>query len=516
MWPVRFAKFFFLLLVIACSQLVFFSSAKAKNRIALLIGNSRYDPATPLRNPQNDIELVQVSLQKAGFETFLGKDLNAQNLQNLIKRFLKTAKKMKQPTVLFYFAGHGVQLNGTNYLLPTDAPVDNPSRLKQVSLNASNLLKKLEDIDPIITLIILDACRDNPFENATRSIKRGLSNVNLEANSKLKSKVIAFSTAPGKVAADGEAGTSPYASAFAESLLIPGLTIEDVFRRTRRLVNQRTNGKQEPWENSSLYDKFVFIPKKKQSQISNSENEIWEFAAIVNTAESYRRYLEKYPNGLFKQIALTKIEAINKDFTYRRKAERFPILVAEYDDFGSCSSRQNYKKENEIVDHIIKYDEQIVFINISIPYRTLFCKVRGKMFYNANFYKNKDGECNFSSITSGEFDYRKIPCLNSKQALDEELIDGGMSFSIGQGFWVVHGGVSDYYRLDEDAAEGFYEEASFNIRGLVRLRAGSAEESVWVTIEPVNPKEIGLTGKYQNTLSEFNNGTNIIKLGSVK
>ena len=290
---------------------LFTNVTRAEQRLALLIGNSRYENATPLRNPENDIELVELTLKKAKFRTFTGRNLGFAAMQNSIKEFAAVARDAERPTLLIYFAGHGAQVHGRNFLIPVDAKVENLKDLSASSVDAEKLLKQLDKLDAKLIIFVLDACRDDPFENKTRGLKRGLSPIESRPG-----RFIAFSTAPGKVAQDGDAGTSPYASAFAEASVIPGLSLEEVFRRVRRTVVERTAGKQEPWEKSAIYNRFVFVEKASGPALGNHEEEIWKFAAAVNSSEGYARYLEMFPRGLFAKLAKLKIAAINKEFTY--------------------------------------------------------------------------------------------------------------------------------------------------------------------------------------------------------
>ncbi|VAW96243.1 hypothetical protein MNBD_GAMMA22-1265 [hydrothermal vent metagenome] len=252
--------------------------SKSDKRFALVIGNSDYRYATTLKNPKNDSSDMAKTLKGLYFETTLIQNATKLQINSAIKKFIIKLKK-NGGVGLFYYAGHGVQFEGSNYLIPTETKAGSELEIKSQSFDISNLLNGLRNIAEATNIIILDACRDNPFKNihppgirsspksrsvataGNRSLVRitipkldsGLSKLDAPSNT-----LIAFATAPGKVAIDGQGRNSPYTANLIESLQRSGLTIDEVFRRVRLNVAKQSNGKQIPWESSSMMQRFYF------------------------------------------------------------------------------------------------------------------------------------------------------------------------------------------------------------------------------------------------------------------
>ncbi len=224
-------------------------SRNSKNsRIALIIGNNGYE-SIPLRNPANDARLVSSSLREVGFETTVVQDLTLAEMKNAIRIF---ASKLSRGTVgLFYFSGHGVQIAGRNFLIPTDFNLLRPEVAKQ-SLEIDELFRIIGDKNGL-NIIILDACRNAP-DGFQLGEKQGLAEIR---NAPIGT-FIAFATSPGRTAADGSGMHSPYSQALASNLRMRPSRLEDVFIRTRIQVDSATGGQQTPWENSSIREPFYF------------------------------------------------------------------------------------------------------------------------------------------------------------------------------------------------------------------------------------------------------------------
>ena len=252
------------------------SYADSDDRFALVIGNSAYQHASVLKNPLNDSKDIAVALEDLYFETTLLQDATNQQIEIEINKFLLKLEKEKG-VGLFYYAGHGVQLNGENYLVPVETHAGSDKEIQAQSFNISKLLNGMRKSKNATNIIILDACRDNPFKtgavdgsrsvgdaNGTRGLKRkdvpkldtGLSKLDAPPNT-----LIAFATAPGRVAQDGDGRNSPYTTKLIESMQRSGLTIGQVFRQVRAEVVEQTDGQQIPWESSSLIQDFYFKPR---------------------------------------------------------------------------------------------------------------------------------------------------------------------------------------------------------------------------------------------------------------
>lgn len=225
-------------------------------RTALVIGNSSY-PNAPLANPKNDAADVATALREAGFEVDLRLDADRSSMQAAIGAFSQRLKN-KGGVGLFYFAGHGTQIAGENYLLAIDSRFGDATELKVSAVNASEAVNVMAASREGLNIVILDACRDNPFPAAAKS--RGLSRIDTNA-----SLFLSYSTSPGAVALDGDGRNSPYTKHLIASIRAAGLSIEDTFKRTLKGVYQETGGAQTPWLSSSFFGDFVFRPRGVQT-----------------------------------------------------------------------------------------------------------------------------------------------------------------------------------------------------------------------------------------------------------
>lgn len=228
------------------------SAASAQQKLALLIGNSKYQKATQLDNPVNDVKLMSGVLQKQGFGVSLHTDVDSRSMKRAFSSFFQKVQSAgKDAVVVVYYAGHGVQVRGTNYLIPIDAEIESEADVDLDAVKADSIMEMVSQSGSALNIVVLDACRNNPFRGF-RSAARGLAQVDAPAGT-----LVAFSTAPGSVARDGpRGGNSPYTSALAKAIVEPGLKIEDVFKRVRQIVTGETKNAQVPWESSSLVGDF--------------------------------------------------------------------------------------------------------------------------------------------------------------------------------------------------------------------------------------------------------------------
>jgi hypothetical protein len=229
----------------------------AGRRIALVVGNSRY-ASSPLINPANDAELVSMTLMQVGFEVRLVQDGDQRAMKRAIQEFGSTLEAAGSSAVgLFYYAGHGVQLNGRNYLIPVGAEIQRDADVEIEAVSADWVIEQMRYARNRLNFLILDACRNNPFARSFRSADRGLAKMDAPAG-----VLIAYSTAPGDVAADGEGRNSPYSEALAEAIHGSSEPAELMFKRVRDQVRRNTASRQTPWESSSLTgDNFYFAQR---------------------------------------------------------------------------------------------------------------------------------------------------------------------------------------------------------------------------------------------------------------
>lgn len=225
-------------------------------RVALVLGNGSYK-SSPLNNPVNDATDIAAALKECGFEVFLEVDRDRSDMRKAVRSF---GKKIKNGGVgLFYYAGHGVQVDGQNYMIPIGVDIKEKYDVEDQCLKVSYVLSAMEDAGNDMNIIILDACRDNPFRSY-RSVSKGLALMDAPRGSYL-----AFSTKPGSVAADGIGRNGLFTSKLLRHIRTPGLNLVDVFMNVRNDVLIASNDRQEPWDNHSLRKHFYFIPESKQA-----------------------------------------------------------------------------------------------------------------------------------------------------------------------------------------------------------------------------------------------------------
>ncbi len=226
-------------------------------RIALVIGNSTYAGSLgSLANPGNDARLIAAGLRAVGFQVELVLDANQRSMKQAISRLgQRLTTSGRGSTGLFYYAGHGMQSRGVNYLIPVGAPIAREADIDLEAVAADTVLRQMEDAGASTNIVILDACRNAPVASNFRSGSRGLARMDAPNGS-----FLSYSTAPGSVAQDGAGRNSPFAQALAAELQKPGQLIETTFRNVRRTVLEATGGQQTPWDSSSLIDSFVFKP----------------------------------------------------------------------------------------------------------------------------------------------------------------------------------------------------------------------------------------------------------------
>ena len=241
-------------------------SGDGRRRIALVIGNSSYE-ASPLKNPANDAHVIAATLRRLGFEVDEKINLGYIPMHEAVENF--GSKLSKGEVGLFYYAGHGMQVNGANYLIPVDARINDENEVRYKAVDVGQVLAKMEQANSEVNIVILDACRDNPFARSFRSGSRGLASMDAPSGT-----FIAYATAPGKTAADGGNGQNGlYTSELTRVLEQPGLKLEDLFKQTLKAVREKSRGKQSPWVASNLEKDFWFIPPTHTTDVQISQDE---------------------------------------------------------------------------------------------------------------------------------------------------------------------------------------------------------------------------------------------------
>jgi uncharacterized caspase-like protein len=317
----------FLIAALSAAGLLFSADAAlADKRAAFVVGNSAYKNVAPLPNPAVDAKSMAKLLRNVGFDVVEGSNLTR---DKMTERLLEFGKKAEGADIaLFYYAGHGIAVNGTNYLLPVDADLKSEMDVKLgAAINVDVTLEQTM-ADAKVKLVFLDACRDNPFAAKIRSAKATRS-VSVESGlAEMKSgegTLIAFATGPGQTALDGEAGTnSPFTRALLANIATPGAEIQQAMTKVRAQVNEETNKNQLPWGHTNLIGTVYLnpvatpdapaatpnTPVATTGPASEVELEFWRSIKDSNKPEELNAYLTNYPNGTFKSLALARIASL--------------------------------------------------------------------------------------------------------------------------------------------------------------------------------------------------------------
>ena len=384
-------------------------------RLALVIGNAAYTTVTPLDNAMNDAVLMADSLEKAGFKVTL---LTNAKQGEMIKAISTFGRQLREgggdTTGLFYYAGHGVQSFGSNFLIPVDVELSDAADLSLVAVPAQAVLRQMSSARNRTNIVILDACRDNPFTSVPDMDDNGLAEMDAPTGT-----FLAYSTAPGQTAVDGEnEPNSPFTAALARALSIPGKPIEALFRDVRIDVLKATDGAQTPWDTSSLTVNFQFNPveplsaealemrqlwdsvKRSKDPVQvllflranpdgpytsearsllselmsketsktptesadkdklipvdpdKSERDMIEVARKAGTVEAYEAYFKAFPNGTFAELARVELDTIKQAVSNPTAPEETPVAKT------GGESEQPEKKSFDLPDRIL-FDEPI-------------------------------------------------------------------------------------------------------------------------------------------------------------
>ncbi len=271
------------------------ASAQEEPRIALIVGNGSYGSVTALDNPAPDARLMAQTLEEQGFAVTLLLDASQITLNRAISQFGRDLRDAGQDaTGLFYYAGHAVQSFGSNYLLPIDASLTNAADLSLVAVPAQAVLRQMFSARNRTNIVILDACRNNPFDAIPELNDNGLAEMKSPTGT-----FLSYSTAPGAVALDGLEGNSPFTQALAREIPTPGLPIEQMFKNVRVAVIEKTNGQQTPWDTSSLTSDFVFNPAEAASADEQAELQLWESVKDSTDPVQVVLFMRGYPDSRF-------------------------------------------------------------------------------------------------------------------------------------------------------------------------------------------------------------------------
>ncbi|TJW40382.1 MAG: hypothetical protein E5W83_28645, partial [Mesorhizobium sp.] len=342
------------------------AAAPDAKRVALVIGNSKYVHAVALPNPANDAHLIASTLRNAGFQVIEGTDQDNAGMRGLISRF--TEQSYDADLAVIFYAGHGMQVDGKNFLIPVDAELTSPAYLKTRTIQIDDFMAALPP-EPAVGIIILDACRDNPLartlaaampKSRSTSLGSGLAPIQAKSDGVGTGGIlIAYATDPGAIAFDGNGVDSPYSTALARHLTEPGIEIQSALTRVRGEVTETTQGRQRPWHNASL-GREVFLGKsvaeaapaaKPVADASNAattpapapvvaaeppawevEQRLWDEASKRNSVPFYEAYLEQFPGGRFATVARLNIDQLKDP-----KAENRQVAALDTDEANAKS-----------------------------------------------------------------------------------------------------------------------------------------------------------------------------------
>jgi hypothetical protein len=324
-----------------------------EQRVALVIGNSNYQNAPQLANPDNDAQSMAQFLNSAGFEVISATDLGQNDMLRVVQDFsAKVSARGPNTVAMVYYAGHGVQLAGENYLVPVDAKVTNQTELVNDSVRLVDVMSTLETIPSRMRIVILDACRNNPFPKVNDA-GRGLAIVDAPNGS-----IVGYSTAPGAEALDGTGGHSPYTQAFLNIAREPNVPIEQLFKRVRLAVNQSTSGAQVPWESSSLTSDFTFfgdtvvaanrapvhapVVQMASNLPSRSVRQAYDYVLSEGRPEYYQEFVALYPHDpLCDHIRWLLANLLISQAWHQAVLANSPIAYkAFYDSYGNSPYAQ--------------------------------------------------------------------------------------------------------------------------------------------------------------------------------
>jgi hypothetical protein len=268
--------------IVAAAMVLSSHAGHAENRIALVIGQSAYRAVTPLPNPANDAKAMTQLLGDAGFEVVSAADLSQNELREKVGDFAaRIAAKGADTVALVFYAGHGMQIDGENFLVPVDIDPRREADIPLQAVRLNDVLNTLNSVPSKTRIILLDACRNNPFPDINKTAGRGLAIVDAKVGA--AGTFVSYSTSPGAEAEDGSGADSPYTTALLKSAREPGLSIEEAFKRVRVSVNQATEGRQTPWDSSSLTIGFSFF---------GGQGDVARQGAARRTVEDWRRELQ--------------------------------------------------------------------------------------------------------------------------------------------------------------------------------------------------------------------------------
>ena len=321
--------------------------ALAEKRVALIIGNSNYDKVAKLPNPANDAALISATLKPAGFDSIdLRRDLKVADMRRALRDFIE--KSRDADVAVVYYAGHGIEVDGVNYLVPVDAVLDRDTDIYDEALSLERVMVAVEPAKKL-RLVILDACRDSPFTRSmkrtltSRAIGRGLAKVEPTSPNTL----IAFASKAGSTASDGDGKNSPFTTALVNHVVKPGLDLRKAFGYVRDDVLKSTGNKQEPYLYGSLGgDDLVLVPAQAtpatgpQADPDAPVRRAYELALQVGSRDAWEAFVRSYPDGFYADLAKAQLRKVTAEETRSAAAEKAKAAEQEKARLAAEGARQ--------------------------------------------------------------------------------------------------------------------------------------------------------------------------------
>lgn len=322
------------LILLAVVSLAWGAAAQAEARkVALIIGNAGYTGISRLTNPGNDSKLLAGAAKDAGFDVVLVNDLSIAGFQRTLREFRIRAEGAD--VALVYYAGHGMEGQGQNWLIPVDAKLETEFDLPYEAISLDRLLEAVSGAR--VRILVLDACRNNPFGNrwkrGTRAVPAGLAGMELD------DVLVIYAAAPGQVALDGKDGNSPFATSLARRMIEPGLPIQLLAGAVRDDVLAATGGNQRPFVSASITGTPVYLVEKKAAPAAPAlpsapdraslDAMMWQGASAADTKAGYEAYLKEFPKGVFAGLAKANLEKLKKPPQAAKPAPAPQLAVSE-------------------------------------------------------------------------------------------------------------------------------------------------------------------------------------------
>jgi hypothetical protein len=286
------------------------AQAPSDVRIALVIGNGAYAGTAALPNPANDAAAMSQTLKGLGFTVVEARDASRAQMMQAITT-VRDNLKGRQGTGMLYYAGHGLQLDWRNYMVPVDAKISKAADVSEQTVELASVIDAFKQAGNKMNIVVLDACRDNPFP---ANSGKGLAQLDAPPGT-----FLAYATAPGNVAEDGAGQNGLYTSYLLEELKKPQAKIEDVFKRVRLNVRQKSQGRQIPWESTSLEEDFYFTGKKVELVNKTSEDAsyrlqatLWKSLQHEGKPDDITEFLKQFPSGHFSELAQFRLDQLTK------------------------------------------------------------------------------------------------------------------------------------------------------------------------------------------------------------